>query len=278
MDEEKKQVTAQEVPEAPETQETAEVTQDAEQAKTDTPPASKVDVEQEDTGETQADTSDVKWENDKRSMAEKIKALENEKNTYQQKAKLLEALDSAAANDPEFMKLANKKLVEQGVLDESVLQQLEQSVPQAGQSRPDGSTQDPAIKWAQQKMQEEKQKREQFFVDFEEGHPDLKEGEPRVIRANRSAIGAAAAKRIAEGDSQKDAYEFAYKLIMNPTQLVEEGKLQGLAQAQGASPAEGAASGGSANSTGGVVLTPEQKDMAKRFGITEGEYAKSLEE
>jgi len=272
MDEENTQVTAQETPEAPETQETAEVAQDVEQAKTNTPPSSEVDVE-EGASETQTDTPDVKWENDKRSMSEKIKALENEKNEYLQKVKLLEALDSAAANDPEFMKLANKKLVEQGVLDESVLQQLDVS-PQ----KTDGVQSDPAIQWAQQKMREEKEKREKFFIDFEDRHPDLKEGKPEVVRANRSAIGAAAAKRMAEGMSEADAYEFAYKLIMNPTQLVEEGKLQGLAQAQNASPAEGAASGGSAQSTGGVELTPQQKEAARLFGITEEEYANSLEE
>ena len=274
MDEEKKQVTAQEAPETPKT-EIPEETQDVEQAKTDTPSPSKVDVEQEEASEAQTDTPDAKWENDKRSMAEKIKALENEKNEYLQKAKLLEALDSAAANDPEFMKLANKKLVEQGVLDESVLEQLADAAPQ---TKSDGVQSDPAIKWAQQKMQEERQKREQFFVDFEEKHPDLREGDEKVIRANRSAIGAAAAKRMAEGASQEEAYEFAYKLIMNPTQLVEEGKLQGLAQAQGATPTEGAASGGSASSTGGVELTPQQKAAAKSFGVTEEAYANMLEE
>jgi hypothetical protein len=278
MDEEKKQVTAQEAPEAPET-DIPEETQDAKQAKTDTPPSSEVDVEQEVASEdTQAGTPDTsKWENEKRSMAEKIKALENEKNEYLQAKQLVEALDSAAANDPEFMKLANKKLVEQGLLDESVLQQLE-SQPQT-QQRTDGTADNPVLEWAQNKMQEEKQKREKFFIDFEGRHPDVSEGKPEVVRANRSAISAAAARRMAEGGvSQDEAFEFAYKQIMNPQSLRDEGKLEGLAQAQSSSPAESSASGGSANSSGKVKLTPEQQEMARRFGITEEAYAKRLAE
>jgi hypothetical protein len=236
-----------------------------------------VDVEKEASGEDeQVGTPDTsKWENEKRSMAEKIKALENEKNEYLQAKQLVEALDSAAANDPEFMKLANKKLVEQGLLDESVLQQLE-SQPQPGA---DGSADNPVLQWAQNKMQEEKQKREKFFIDFEERHPDVSEGKPEVVRANRSAISAAAARRMAEGNvSQEEAFEFAYKQIMDPQSLRDEGKLEGLAQAQSSSPAESSASGGSANSSGKVKLTPEQQEMARRFGITEEAYAKRMAE
>jgi hypothetical protein len=275
MDEEKKVVEETTAPVESEVEEVSTETQDVEESETQAPPASEVDATKEESGEKQADSPATTWENDKRSMAEKIKALENEKNELAKRAQLLEALDSAAASDPEFMRLANKKLVEQGLLDESVLQQLEQT-PQSGT---DGGFQDPAIKWAQAKMQEEQKKREQFFTDFEDRHPDLKEGDPQIIRANRSAIGAAAAKKMAqEKVSQEEAYEFAYKLIMNPTQLVEEGKLQGIAQAQGASPAEGAASGGAASSKGGVELTQQQREAARLFGITEEEYAKSLEE
>jgi hypothetical protein len=273
MDEEKK---VAEVTQAPEevTTDVVEQEQDASEITVDAPSTSEVDAEESTSGEKEPDSIPSTWENDKRSMSEKIKALENEKNELTQRAKLLEALDSAAASDPEFMRLANKKLVEQGLLDESVLQQLEQTP----QPKADGIYQDPAIKWAQAKMQEEQKKKEQFFVDFEEKHPDLKEGNPEIIRANRSAIGAAAAKRVAQGSTQEEAFDFAYKLIMNPTLLVEEGKLQGLAQAQGASPVEGAASGGAAKSAGKVELTPEQREAARLFGISEEEFANNLGE
>jgi hypothetical protein len=83
---------------------------------------------------------------------------------------------------------------------------------------------------------------------------------------------------MAEGLSQSDAYEFAYKSVMNPTLLVEEGKLQGLAQAQSASPVEGAASGGNANSSGRVELTPEQREAARLFGIAEEKYSQNVED
>ena len=274
MDEEKKVTEVTPSPEVAAT-DVVEQEQDDSEITVDAPLTSEVDAQESTSGDKEPDSVPSTWENDKRSMAEKIKALENEKNELTQRARLLEALDSAAANDPEFMRLANKKLVEQGLLDESVLQQLEQTP----QPKADGIYQDPAIKWAQAKMQEEQKKKEQFFVDFEEKHPDLKEGNPEIIRANRSAIGAAAAKRMAQGGtSQEEAFDFAYKLIMNPTQLVEEGKLQGIAQAQGASPVEGAASGGAAKSLGKVELTPEQREAARLFGISEEEFANNLEE
>jgi hypothetical protein len=277
MEEDMKTAQTVEAPEAPETQETVEEPKDAVKEVADAPSTSEVDAEKKDAGaEEQAGTPDPKEDNDKRSMAEKIKALENEKNEYLQAKKMLEALDSAAANDPEFMKLANKKLVEQGLLDESVLEKLDQA---PAQQKADVGAKDPAVLWAEQKMREEHEKREKFFNDFEERHPDLTEGKPEVIKANRSAIGAAAAKRMAEGGvSEQDAFEFAYKLIMNPSQLVEEGKLQGIAQAQSATPTEGAASGGSAKSSGTVELTPEQKEAASLFGISEEAYAKNVEE
>jgi hypothetical protein len=280
MDEEMKVADAAVAPEAPEKEVIPEEPKDAQVQEADAPSTSEVDAEKEVSGEDKVGTPDSKWENDKRSMAEKIKALENEKNEYLQAKKMLEALDSAAANDPEFMKLANKKLVEQGLLDESVLEKLN-SAPSQSQARPqtDESAKSPAVLWAEQKMREEHEKREKFFVSFEERHPDLTEGSPEVIRANRTAIGAAAAKKMAEGGvSEEEAFEFAYKLIMNPTQLVEEGKLQGIAQAQSASPVEGAASGGAANSSGKGELTPEQREAARLFGITEEAYARNLEE
>jgi hypothetical protein len=275
MDEEKK-TEAQETPQVAQTKpEASEQPEHVEQAKEPTQPTSEAHVEEQDAGTSQSDTPD--WEEEKKRLSGKISKLEKDSSEYQQAKQILDALNSAAAEDPDFMKVANKKLVEKGVLDASVLEQLEQvasSQPQAS-----GQPVDPAIQWAKQKMQEEKQKKEQFFVDFEEKHPDLQEGDDKVIRANRSAIGAAAAKRMAEDNvSMEEAYEFAYKLIMNPKQLIEEGKLEGIAQAQLATPAEGAASGGSASSSGTATLTPEQKEAARLFGLSEEEYAKSLED
>jgi hypothetical protein len=275
MDEENKVVKETTAPIEAEVEETVAKLQDAEELETPAPSISEVDAEESTSETEQPDSTATDWESRYKSVAGKMSKFEKENNELAQAKKTLEALDRAAANDPEFMKMANKKLVEQGLLDESVLQQLDITP----QPKADGIYQDPAIKWAQAKMQEEQKKMEQFFVDFEERHPELKEGDPWVIRANRSAIGAAAAKRMAEAKvSQEEAFEFAYKLIMNPSQLIEEGKLEGLAQAQGASPVEGAASGGAAKSSGIVELTPEQRQAAKLFGISEEEFAKNLEE
>lgn len=273
MDEDKTKVTNPTTPQEPAVEETAEVKEDVVEEEADTQPASKADVDKE-TGEEQVSSPVSKEENDKRSEQGKMSKLEKERNELAQRVKLLEALDAAAAEDPEFMKLANKKLFEKGLLDEATYKQLEGADSQVV---PDEVAKHPAVLWAEQQRQKEVASKEKFFEDFESRHPDLTEGTPEIIRANRTAIGAVAAKRIAEGVSQAEAFEFAYKSVMNPTLLVEEGKLQGLAQAQTTSSTEGAASGGVAKSSGGVELTPEQKDMARRFGVTEEEYAKSLE-
>jgi len=276
MDEEKK-IEASATPQASETEqivpETVEDVESGEEVTTQSP--SETDVVDTETSEEQSVEAPVsKEENDKRSESGKMSKLEKEVNELRSVKQMFDALNTAATNDPEFMKVANKKLVEQGVLDESVLEQL--NIP--SQPNADGEVVNPAVKWAEAKMREEQEKKEEFFVNFEEKHSELSEGEPKIIRANRSAIGAVAAKRMAEGHSMDEAYELAFKAVMNPNQLVEEGKLQGMAQAQGALPVEGAASGGVAKSSGTKALTSEQKDAARAFGITEEDYAKSLGE
>ena len=74
----------------------------------------------------------------------------------------------------------------------------------------------------------------------------------------------------------EEAYDFAYKLIMDPNQLVEEGKLQGMAQAQTAMPSESAAVGSAVNPTPARQLSAKEKEAAAMFGITEEAYAKRL--
>ena len=276
MDEEKK-IEASATPQVSETEqvvpETVEDVESEEQVTTQS--TNETDVDESTVSEEQDSEAPVsKEENDKKAESGKMSKLEKENNELRQVKQMFDALNTAATNDPEFMKVANKKLVEQGVLDESILEQLD-TKPQPSA---DGVVDNPAVKWAEAKMREEQGKKEEFFVKFEEKHPELSEGEPKIIRANRSAIGAVAAKRMTEGHSMEESYDLAYKAVMNPNQLVEEGKLQGMAQAQGASPVEGAASGGVAKSSGIKALTPEQRSAAQAFGIKEEDYAKNLGE
>lgn len=274
MDEENKVVTPQAT--SPVVEESTSIDEEyVAGEETQAPSTSEVDAKKETSGTEQPDSAVSPWENEKKSMSGKISKLEKERNELAQQAKMLEALNIAAQNDPEFMRIANKKLVEQGLLDESALAEIESIAPQP---QADGASLNPAVLWAQQKMQAEREEREKFFKDFEDRHPDLVEGDLESVKANRIAVGAAAAKKMREGLSQPEAYEFAYKLIMDPNQLIEDGKLQGLAQAQGASPVEGAASGAIANPSGTVELTPEQKETARRFGISEEKYAQQLGE
>jgi hypothetical protein len=272
MKKEEKKVTTPDIPQ--ETVEDTEIEQ-VEDVEATTQPTSEAHVDTEESGKEQVDTPSSDWETEKKRLSNKMSKIEKENNEYQARMKLLEALDSAAAEDPEFMKQANKKLFEKGLLDEATYKQLEGTAPQTSSN---GTVSSPAVEWARQKMQEEVASKEKFFQDFEERHSDLTEGEPEDIKTSRIAIGAVAARLMRKGLSQEDAYESAYKSVMDTNQLIEDGKLQGIAQAQSASPVEGAASGGVAKSQGKVELTPAQREMAKRFGVTEEAYAKSLEE
>lgn len=258
-----------------------EVEEHAEEQEKTTQPTSEAHVEEKESGKVQDDTTEPEdYKTKFERLSEKISGIEKEKNEYLQKVKLLEALDSAAASDPEFMKLANKKLVEQGVLDESVLAELEQQTatqPQ-GANVASAVTSDPAIAWAKQKMQEEQKKREEFFENFEKDRPDLAEGDREIVRANRQAVSAAAIRRMKAGEPMEKAYDYAYKQIMHPEQLIEEGKLEGIAQAQSATPAVAGASGGSSQTSGKAELTPEQREAARLFGIAEEKYSQNLEE
>ena len=279
MDENVQNTDSQTAPIEPQTEEAPqEVQEHAETEEVSTQSSSETNVEAKETGDEQTDTPDSEWETEKKRLSGKISKLEKDNNEYLQAKQIYDALNKAATVDPEFQRLANKKLVEQGLLDESAVnQQATQTTPQAGNT-PVPSSSDPAVSWARDKMQEEESKKIKFFEDFEEKHPDVTEGDERIIQANRNAISAAARRRMTSGADMEEAYDFAYKQIMNPSALVEEGKLQGLAQAQSAKPVEGASSGGSASSSGGVKLTPEQKSAAELFGVSEEAYAKQLAE
>ena len=288
MDEEMKKDDISTAPEQPKTEEAPqEVEQHAEENEVATQPTSEAHVDEKESGTEQPDTTVPDYKVEFERLKSKQSQIEKERNEYLQAKQLVDALDAAASVDPEFMKLANKKLVEQGLLDESVLQTLDnnqvQTAPQQGQPQP---VVDPAVAWARERMiedkkkeQAEKQEKIKFFEEFESAHPNLLDGSEDIVKANRTAIGAVAARKMAQDNvPMKDAYEYAYKAVMDPASLVEEGKIQGLAQAQAGRPVEGAASGGSANSAGEVVLTPQQREIAKSFGISEEAYAKRLME
>ena len=286
MEENKQNSSVATAPQQPETEvetkvEAPEVEEHAKEQEESTQPTSEAHVEEKVSGTVQDDTTEPEdYKTKFERLSEKQSGIEKQNNEYLQKVKLLEALDSAAANDPEFMKLANKKLVEQGVLDESVLAELEQTIatqPQ-GANVASAVTSDPAIAWAKGKMQEEQSKREEFFKKFEDDRPDLAEGDREIVRANRQAVSAAAIRRIKAGEPMDKAYDYAYKQIMHPEQLIEEGKLEGMAQAQSATPAVAGASGGSSQTSGRVELTPEQREAARLFGIAEEKYSQNMEE
>lgn len=282
MEESIKDSSVNTAPQQPETEvQTPEVEEHAQEQEETTQPTSEAHVEEKVSGTVQDDTNEPEdYKTKFERLSEKISGIEKENNQYLQKVKLLEALDSAASKDPEFMKLANKKLVEQGVLDESVLAELEQQTatqPQ-GANVASAVTSDPAIAWAKQKMQEEQSKREEFFENFEKDRPDLAEGDREIVRANRQAVSAAAIRRMKAGEPMEKAYDYAYKQIMHPEQLIEEGKLEGMAQAQSATPAVAGASGGSSQTSGKAELTPEQRDAARLFGIAEEKYSQMMEE
>lgn len=274
MDEDKKKVATTATPQvSDDIQEEEHVEEEAPA----TQPTSEAHVEEEESGTPQEDTTGGEWETEKKRLSSKISKLEKDLNMYKTQADITAALDSAAQEDPEFRKMANKKLFEKGLIDEATYKTLDtgDTNVQSG-SKPDTFT--PSERqYVQKQMQAEEEARVKFFSEFEERHPEVV-GDTEEAKMSRIAIGAAAARKMAEGMSQAEAYEFAFKQIIDPQSLVEDGKLQGLAQAQTVSSTEGAASGGSASASSSPNLTAEQREAARLFGVKEENYAENVEE
>lgn len=247
--------------------------ENVEEVKPDTQPTSEADVKKEETGtETEPEASVSKEENDFNSLKGKVSSLEKERNELRKKAELFDALDKIAAKDPEFMKAANRKLVEEGVLDPSVLEKIEQQKVAGTGVTPDIS-QHPAVQWAMQKRNEEFEQRKKFFEEFQSERPDLSEGDTETVSAKMNAISAAARLNMNRGMIEKDAYNQAYLQILHPEKIKEEAELSGMAKAQSATPSIGGASGGKADSSVGPNLTEEEKVIARRMGLTYEQYA-----
>lgn len=220
-----------------------------------------------------------KLENDFNSVKGKTSSLEKKARELEQAARLVEALNNAAISDPDFKKMANKKLVEQGLLPASYLDELEQSSP----TKPDRADvqqapvqqaplqADPALTWARQKQREELENEIKFFEDFESSKPDIAEGETNVVKARRGAISAAANVNLSKGMSKKEAYELAYIQILHPEKLKEEGEVEGLVRARTA-PVMTGGLGQAAKTQQTTRLTNEERKVAQAFGMSDEEY------
>jgi len=251
---------------------------DASQETPATPPApEKADVATIESGKEDIPKkeSTPDWEREKKGWEGKMSKLQKEMNEKERAASMLSALDSAAKADPEFQRLANKKLVEQGVMSQD---EYEQAYPSGDDKKPKATSSTglpdvsshPAVRWAQQKQVEEQAENERFFTEFETGKEDIGVGTQIETASRRKAITSAALVNMNQGLDKKTAFEQAYLQILHPEKLKEQGELEGLAKAQG-TPTVSGASGKSAGS-GGTTLTSEQQNAAKAFGMSADEY------
>lgn len=251
---------------------------------TDAQDTSNLDAEEKTGDQTDSpadwETKYKKLENDFNSVKGKTSSLEKRARELEQAAKLVEALNNAAINDPEFKKMANKKLVEQGLLPASYLDELEQSSPTRPERADAQQTPvqqapvqaDPALTWARQKQREELENEIKFFEDFESSKPDIAEGEANAIKARRGAISAAANVNLSKGMSKREAYELAYIQILHPEKLKEEGEVEGLVKARQA-PVMTGGLGQAAKTQQTNQLTAEERRVAQAFGMSDEEYA-----
>lgn len=228
-------------------------------------------------------------DNNIKSMSGKIQSLEKERNTLNTRNKtledqmrILEVIDRKASQDPEFKKMANKALLDEEMISQEEYDTLiqtgqEASNVQAPQPTFDKGTQE-ALDYAKRKKQEEDTAEAEFFNKFEEDKAELTDGTDEELRIRRQAIGVAAAANIRlRGMDKGKAYDLAYKQIIRPELLKEEGELNAMAQAQNTDVSVGGGAGGSATSTSASNLTTEEVNIAQAMGMTPEEYASAKE-
>jgi len=251
---------------------------------TSVPPAGETHTEEiEDPSTASADEIAQKYER----LRKKVSGIEKEKSKLESAARVLAVLNDAAAKDPKFAKDANEKLYNAGLITKEQFDQLSSTIEdnKSGRNEPnkvtdkttDGSdrlSELPELNWVREKQMEETRKQEEFFAKFEEGKEDISDGSEDDARQRRIAIGNVATVNMSKGMSQEDAYELAYKQILHPEKIAEDGELQGLIKARSASPSIAPASGGSSTSTS-VTLTDEQLDAARRMKMSPEEYAEA---
>ena len=265
--------TSPEPEEAPEMETPVEETENVEEVKPDTQPTSEADVEKEESGVDQGDEVPTsKEENDKKALEGKMSQLEKERNELRKKAEIYDALDAVAKKDPEFMKIANQRLVEEGYIKPSVPEPVTSGGEVPTGTAPDISSH-PAVQWAMQKQFEEKQSRNKFFEEFQSDKPDLSEGTQEEIGAKMNAISATARLNINMGLDEKEAYNQAYLQILHPEKIKENAELSGMAKAQSATASVSGASGGKAKTKASPDLTAEEKAIASSLGLSEEDYA-----
>jgi len=192
--------------------------------------------------------------------------------------RVYEALNKAAQKDPKFALEANKALMEEGVITQEEFDSLKSRMksPESdapAEDIPEALLSHPAIRWAQEKAQSEKRQESQFFDKFEEEHEDISDGSDTVVSSRRQTIGAVAKLNIDQGMTREDAFNRAYLQVMHPEKLKEEGEIEGLAKAQSTGSSIAAPTGQSAKPTGGVTLSQDELDAAKRLGMSPEDYA-----
>lgn len=245
------------------------------------------DVATDDASSTQVASGEV--DNNIKSMSGKIQSLEKERNSLQEKTqtleeqmRILEAIDRRAAADPEFRASANRALLEEGVISQEQYNQIVGTQAQQGQqsNQPvlDKNTLD-VIEYAKRKKLEDEKAEEAFFEKFENDKPEFSEGTEEDVRGYRQAIGMAAATNMRRfgNMSREEAFNLAYKQILRPDLLKEEGEVEALAQAQTTNVSIGSGAGGSATASPAAKLTQDEVDIAEAMGMTPEEYAAAKE-
>lgn len=256
------------------------LTKDAEVETATTQETSQPDVEQQEVSEpieTQTEDWQKKYselEHKYKSESGKISQLERDRNKFEESARIVEALNRAAREDKDFMRLANKKLVDQGLLDPSVLDDVETPKPTAQANQlvqPVVQPRDPAIEWARRKAAEEVQNEVKFFDKFEADKTDITEGSPERVRVRRQSIASLAQLFMTDGLSREDAFNRAYIQVLHPEKIREDGQIEGMVKAK-ATPSIGGGVGGTAKSSG-VYLSEKERKVARAFGMSDAEYS-----
>lgn len=210
-----------------------------------------------------------KLENEYKSVTGKMSSLQKEANALKQVGLLYEALNKAAFEDPEFKKLANKKLVDQGILPASVLEEeVQTSTVPTNKVAPIDPEVKSAVEWTNMKKSQEIEAQAKFITEFESDKPELNTGNTRKDSLAKNIIGAGAAIYMEDGLDPKEAFNKSYRQWFKAKQDADVDALL----KQKSAPSIGGGLGGTSTKPS-LHLTEKEKRIAKSFGLSDEEYA-----
>lgn len=133
----------------------------------------------------------------------------------------------------------------------------------------------PEVQYARQLKEQKDKEEEGFYKKFEDDRPDIAENESS--RDVRSMIyNNASFYQKSKNLTKEQAFDLAYKVVLHPEKLQEQGEIETLLKMNNASTGNISAPQSGQPSKRGVSLTQQQHDTAQALGLSDEQYAEGM--